>query len=312
VTSRQAVPREAGRPDSVASAAAAFLAHLHDGRNASEHTSRAYAGELERLLTWLGATADQPVIALEPTLLRGWIVERAGSGAARASVARTVACLRSFGRFLAMTDRVAANPAALLRAPRPQRKLPHWLETAQVEALLAAPMGDDLAAVRDRAILEVLYSTGMRVGELVGSDDPDYDRIGQVARLRGKGRKERLAPLGLPALRALETWLRARDAAHGRGPTERGTFIGTRGARLDQREVRRLLKRHIAVAGLAGCTSPHTLRHSFATHLLNAGADIRAVQELLGHASLNTTQVYTHISIEVLREVYRRAHPRGQ
>ena len=297
--------------DSVAAAATAFLTHLRDGRNVSEHTSRAYAGELERILTWLGPDADGPVTALESTRLREWIVERSGSGAARASVARTVACLRSFGRFLAMTERLAANPAALLRAPRAERKLPHWLENDQVLALLDAPEGDGLVAVRDRAILEILYSTGMRVGELVGSNDADYDRIGQVARLRGKGRKERLSPLGLPAIRALETWMRARDAALGRGDPARGMFIGSRGSRLDQREVRRLLKRYIALAGLAQRTSPHTLRHSFATHLLNAGADIRAVQELLGHASLNTTQIYTHLSIEVLREVYRRAHPRG-
>ena len=297
--------------DSIAGAAAAFLAHLRDGRALSEHTSRAYAGELERLLAWLGPDASGGLDALDGPRLRLWVAERAGGGAARASVARTVACLRSFGKFLAMTERVAANPAGLLRSPRPDRKLPHWLEAHELEALLTAPEGDGFVAVRDRAIIETLYSTGMRVGELVGSDDRDYDLVGQVARLRGKGRKERLAPLGLPAVRAIEAWRTVRDAALGRGEPSRGAFVGVRGLRLDQREVRRLLKKYIAAAGLATRTSPHTLRHSFATHLLRAGADIRAVQELLGHASLNTTQIYTHLSIEALREVYRRAHPRA-
>lgn len=296
-------------PGSAGDAAAAFLTWLRDARGASDHTCRAYRLELDALL--VGGLGHGTVDGLTPDRLRAHVAARASAGAAPASVARTAACLRSFGRFLAASERLGANPAALLRAPRAPRHLPHWLETAEVERLLAAPAGDGLIAVRDRAILEVLYSTGMRVGELCGSDDPHYDRLGQVARVRGKGRKERLAPLGLPAVRALEAWMAVRDARFGRGDPGRGTFLGSRGERIDQREVRRRLKRHLAVAGLSSRTTPHTLRHSFATHLVQAGADIRAVQELLGHASLDTTQIYTHLTIDALREAYRRAHPRA-
>jgi integrase/recombinase XerC len=302
-------PAITGPPGSVGEAAGAFLAWLRDARNASEHTLRAYTAELAGLCA--GAAAAEPLSGLDGARLRERVAARAAGGGAPASVARTAACLRSFGRFLAVTDRLGANPAGLLRAPRVHRKLPHWLETAEVEALLSAPAGDGPGEVRDRALLEVLYSTGMRVGELCGSDDRHYDLLGGVVRVRGKGRKERLAPLGVPAVRALEAWMAARDARFGRGMPERGTFLGSRGARLDQREVRRRLKRWIATAGLAARTSPHTLRHSFATHLVRAGADIRAVQELLGHASLDTTQIYTHLGIDELRETYRRAHPRA-
>jgi integrase/recombinase XerC len=165
--------------------------------------------------------------------------------------------------------------------------------------------------VRARAVLETLYSTGMRVGELCGLDESRLDLIGGVITVRGKGRKERLAPLGAPAVTAVEAWRVVRDARFARSGREAPVFRGARGGRLDQREVRRLLGDAIAAAGLAGRTTPHTLRHSFATHLLRAGADIRSVQELLGHASLATTQIYTHLSIDDLREAYIRAHPRA-
>ncbi len=291
----------------------AFLAQLADGRGVSVHTTRAYTRELAN---FAAAVGDQlPITDLEHLLFRTFVAERAGEGLAPASVARLVACLRSFGRWLATSERLPANPAALLRAPRVGRALPHYLETAEIDALLNAPQGDDEHALRDRAVLETLYSTGMRVGELVGGNDPDYDLIGGVVRVRGKGRKERLAPLGRPAIKALEAYRRLRDATHGKdagkGSTQRGTFLSVRGKRLNDREVRRLLQRHLASAGLSSKTHPHTLRHSFATHLLHAGADIRAVQELLGHASLNTTQIYTHLTIDALREVYRLAHPRA-
>ena len=170
--------------------------------------------------------------------------------------------------------------------------------------------GDSRAARRDRAILEMLYSTGMRVGELVALTDERLDRFGGVATLRGKGRKERLAPIGAPAVAALEAYQLTRDAAHGRARA-RATFLSLRGKPLADRDVRRILARAIKIAGIAPKTSPHTLRHTFATHLLRAGADIRAVQELLGHASLNTTQIYTHLSLTALREVYAKAHPRA-
>lgn len=285
----------------------AFLAQLRDARNASVHTLRGYAKDLAGLRDHLGAGAG--LEALDPRRLRAYVAHRAADGLAPASIARLVAAIRSFGRWLAVTERLPASPAGLLRAPRHRRKLPRWLEPDEIARLLAAPAGDDWAGCRARAVLETLYSTGMRVGELCGLAEKQLDLVGGVAVVRGKGRKERLAPLGGPAIRALEAWRRLRDARTGRSGRDDPVFRGARGGALDQREVRRILGDAIAQAGLAGRTTPHTLRHSFATHLLRAGADIRSVQELLGHASLNTTQIYTHLTIDDLREAYRLAHP---
>jgi integrase/recombinase XerC len=293
----------------LASCVAAFLATLRDARDASPHTLRGYAADLAGVVDHLGA--DTPVSALEARRLREHVEGRAAAGLAPASIARLVATIRSFGKWLAVTGRLGASPAGLLRAPRRGRKLPRWLEPDEIAALLAAPQGDGFAAVRARAVLETLYSTGMRVGELCGLDESRLDLIGGVITVRGKGRKERLAPLGAPAVTAVEAWRVVRDARFARSGREAPVFRGARGGRLDQREVRRLLGDAIAAAGLAGRTTPHTLRHSFATHLLRAGADIRSVQELLGHASLATTQIYTHLSIDDLREAYIRAHPRA-
>ena len=310
--------------ETLAESAAAFIAHLRDARGSSLHTLRAYQHELDALVAW--AAEHHPacrVVDLTPGLMREWLAVRAGdaraAGPAPATMARTVAALRAFGRFLAVSERLSANPASMLRTPRVGRKLPHYLELHDIEALLSAPSGDDEAARRDRAILEVMYSTGMRVGELVAIEDRHLDLIGTVVLLRGKGRKERLAPLGAPAVRAFEAYRATRDATHGRTVAGRASFLSCAsakyhsggGKRLYTRDVGRILRHHLAAAGLSPKTSPHTLRHSFATHLVQAGADIRSVQELLGHSSLNTTQIYTHLTIEALREVYRRAHPRA-
>jgi len=311
--------------ETIAAAVTAFLDHLRDARDASVHTQRAYRHELAGWLAWYQqqGLADLPVMALDAFSLRRWLADRAGGDGtttpSAAALARSVAALRAFGRFLATTERLPASPAALLRSPKVRRKLPHYLETHDLEALLAAPQGDEESAARDRAILETLYSTGMRVSELVGLNDRDLDLIGGIARVRGKGRKERLAPVGMPAVRAIETYRQVRDAEHGKGSAERGTFLssakakrgGGGGRRLSDVDVRRRLAFHLARVGLSSRTTPHTLRHSFATHLLRAGADIRVVQELLGHRSLNTTQIYTHLTIEALRQVYRKAHPRA-
>jgi integrase/recombinase XerC len=299
--------------ETIAEACCAFLDYLADARGMSEHTLRAYRQDLDRLLVWLAAEAPdlQTVADLEPRSLRVFVGDQAGGGLAPASVSRLVACVRSFGRFLARSERLEYNPAGMLRGPKQRRKLPHFLENEQLEALLNAPQGDDEIALRDRAILEMLYSTGMRVGELVGLDDPQVDALAGLIRVRGKGRKERLAPLGRPAARAWEAYRLARDAAHGRSRPERGAFLSRNGHRLADRDIRRLLKHYCIQADLPPNTTPHTLRHSFATHLLQAGADIRGVQELLGHASLNTTQIYTHLDLEHLRQIYLAAHPRA-
>ncbi len=212
--------------------------------------------------------------------------------------------------WLAVSERLPSSPAGLLRAPRLKRKLPRWLEPDEIERLLTAVQGDDWAAWRTRAVLETLYSTGMRVGELCGLEERHLDLVGGVAVVRGKGRKERLAPLGGPALRALEGWRRLRDARSGRSRREDPVFRGARGGALDQREVRRILADAIALAGLAGRTTPHTLRHSFATHLLGSGADLRSIQQLLGHANLSTTARYAHVDLQYLWDQYA-CHPRA-
>lgn len=310
--------------NAISEAVAAFIAHLSGARQASTHTLRAYVHELDACLAWLAREAPEvrELHQLDARLLRHCIADRAAAGLAPASIARAVAAIRAFGRFLATTERLTANPASTLRAPRKPRKLPHYLETAELEQLLAAPAahasaGDDEAALRDTALLEMLYSTGMRVGELVGLDDPRIDVFGGVVVVRGKGRKERLAPLGRPAIQAFERYRARRDAIHGKGSPNRGSFLSiahrrsSGGVRLADRDVRRILDRYLSLTGLSQRTTPHTLRHSFATHLLRAGADIRAVQELLGHASLNTTQIYTHLTMDALRAVYDRAHPRA-
>jgi integrase/recombinase XerC len=306
--------------ETVAASVAAFGASLRDGRQASAHTVRAYARELDGLLDWLRREADDvlTIDQVQPATLRRFIAARATTGLAPASVARLVSCVRAWGRFLAMSERLPVDPTTSLRAPKVRRALPHALEPDEIETLLAAPQGEDEVACRDRALFEVLYSTGMRVGELVALDDHHIDAIAGVVRVRGKGRKERLAMLGRPAAQALAAYRAVRDRVHGRAPTERGTFLSARagkrhgGKRLADRDVRRILAHHLAASGMSPRTTPHTLRHSFATHLLRAGADIREVQELLGHASLNTTQIYTHLTIEALRAVYDEAHPRAR
>jgi len=315
--------------DSIADAIAAFLTQRRDARQASVHTLRAYQHELDQLQAWLAREAPdlQQVHELEGRTLRAYIADRAkppragAAGLAPASLARAVAAVRAFGRFLAASERLTANPAAALRAPKLGRKLPHFLEHDEIAALLASPdcAAGDEAGLRDRAILEMLYSTGMRVGELVALGDQHIDCFGGMVVVRGKGSKERLALLGKPAIAAFERYRAARDAVHGREPGGRGSFLsvatakrhGGGGRRLSTRDIHRILRTHLLRCGLPLKTSPHTLRHSFATHLLQAGADIRAVQEFLGHASLNTTQIYTHLSMAALREAYMKAHPRA-
>jgi integrase/recombinase XerC len=205
---------------------------------------------------------------------------------------------------------IEQSPAAGLRTPKRPRKLPHFLSKKEVERLLAAPGPEDRYAVRDRAVLETLYSTGCRIAELTGLDEEDVDLRSGLARVRGKGRKERIAALGSFAVKALREYLHERLRMLA-SPGERGLFLNRYGERISTRSVARLLDKYIIRTGLAARTSPHTLRHSFATHLLDAGADLRSVQELLGHKNLETTQIYTHVSMERMRKIYDKAHPRS-
>jgi integrase/recombinase XerC len=223
-----------------------------------------------------------------------------------------VAAVRSWCRFLCRQGTLTANPAESLRTPRQDKKLPHFLGTGDLDHLLAAPPGDTPLGVRDRAILETLYSAGLRVSELTGLNLDDLDLDDGLVTVRGKGKRERLALLGKQARGAVRDWLAARAAMAGpRAATQPALFLNKNGTRLTSRSVGRLLEKYLALSGLDRRTSPHTLRHSFATHLLDAGADIRSVQELLGHRSLSTTQIYTHVTTNRLQDSYRKAHPRA-
>ena len=230
----------------------------------------------------------------------------------KGTIARKLSSIRSFYRFLCQEGVTDTNPAKAVRTPKLDRKLPHFLDSSEVVKLLESPDTDQLQGLRDRAILELLYSTGMRVSELVGLDFEDLDTWGEVVRARGKGKKERLAPVGRPAMNALKAYTEGRKTAPDRQRFDpRAIFLNKHGKRISARSVQRILDKYIKQVGLSGKTSPHTLRHSFATHLLDGGADLRAVQELLGHESIATTQIYTHLTAERLREVYDKAHPRA-
>ncbi len=242
--------------------------------------------------------------------LRGYVAALTEADYAKTSIARHLATLRSFFRFAQREELVEHNPAKPLRNPRRARSLPHFLSTEEIGRLLAAP-ADDPLGLRDRAILETMYSAGMRVSELVGVNDGDLDLEGHTVRIRGKGKRERLAPLGSYARRAIKNWLRHRQLPKGQtSGSLTPTFTNRFGRRLTTRSIGRMLEKYILLTGLDGRTSPHTLRHSFATHLLDHGADIRSVQELLGHKSLQTTQIYTHVTTAGLHRIYEKAHPR--
>jgi integrase/recombinase XerC len=297
-----------------------FIEHLRDAENASPQTVRGYRTDLREFAAFLrrrGGGRMAPLASVDHRTVRAWLAALAGRGAARSTTARKLAALRSFFRYAVRRGLVRTNPASLVATPRQERRLPRALSEAEVESLLDSAFGDGPLDRRDRAILELLYATGARVAEVVGADLGDLDLAGGEGMLRvlGKGRKERLAPIGSKAAAALRAWLPARrtlmTGAPARDADRDALFLNARGGRLTDRSVRRILDRRLREAALRQRVSPHALRHSFATHLLNAGADLRSIQELLGHASLSTTQKYTAVSTRRLLEVYRRAHPRA-
>ena len=288
-----------------------FLGHLAAERGLATSTLEDYARDLRRLREWALAAGHGDPACLAADDLRAFLVERAGHLAPR-SRARLVATLRAFGRFLTAEGLAAADPAATLRGPRLGRPLPDTLSVRQVEQLLAALQGARPRDLRDRAILETLYGCGLRVSELCGLDLADLDLADRSLRVRGKGSKTRVLPLGEPALLALRIWLeQGRGEVLGRRASA-AVFLNARGGRLSRVSVWTLIKRTAAAAGLAERVSPHTLRHSYATHLLEGGCDLRIVQELLGHADLATTEIYTHVDRSFLWEAYRGAHPRAR
>lgn len=309
-----------------------FTAYLRHERNASEHTLASYLIDLRQFVraVW-GADAVPPFDwgAVDRFAARRFLAETQKGGAEATTTARKLSSLRTFYRFLEREELIAANPFSGLKGPKRPRKLPHFLSVDEVTRLLGAParlwsdrdppkapqerLLAEYAARRDTALLETLYSTGGRVSEVAGLRDSDVDLLSGIVRVRGKGKKERLCALGKPAGKALRESLALRSALWGESGGKKDTplFRNVRGQRLTTRSIERLLKKYLAAAGLNADITPHALRHSFATHMLNAGADLRSVQELLGHASLSTTQIYTHVTVEKLRKVYEDAHPRA-
>jgi len=295
-------------------AIARFLQYLRVERNSSAYTIKSYREDLEALAEYLNERYGQAPAPEEITTLdlRGYLSGLHEQGYAKTTIARRLASLRSFFRFGQREGWTKANPAKPLRNPRKSRSLPHFLSSDELGKLLSAPPADQTSGLRDRAILEVLYSAGLRVSELVGLNDGDLDLAVGIVRVRGKGKRERLSPIGSFAAQALRAWLAKRRLSkkEPQGPAA-PIFVNRNGRRLTTRSVGRMLEKYLAITGLDRRTTPHTLRHSFATHLLDGGADIRSVQELLGHKSLVTTQIYTHVSTAHLRAAYEKAHPRA-
>lgn len=295
-------------------ALAEFLRHLAFEKNASAFTVKSYREDLNQALEFfrsrLSGTALEPA-QLTTRLLRAYLAWLHEQGYAKTTMARRIAAMRSWCRFLCRQGILTVNPAEGLRGPRQERKLPHFLNEQDLARLLEAPPADTPLGIRDRAILETLYSAGLRVGELTQLNVADIDVESGLATVRGKGKRERLALFGPQALAALGRWLAEREAVAPRARSQNALYLNKHGTRLTTRSVGRLLQKYLAQAGLDPRTSPHTLRHSFATHLLDRGADIRSVQELLGHRSLTNTQIYTHVTTQRLRDSYHKAHPRA-
>ena len=296
-------------------AIARFLQYLRVERNASQYTLKSYCEDLTALANYLAeASGGKTPLPGDITVLdlRGYVAAMHKSGYAKTTIARRLASLRSFFRFGQREGWTKSNPAKPLRNPRKGLSLPHFLSAEDIGRLLESPRANQPMGSRDRAILETMYSAGLRVSEVVGLNDGDLDFDAGVLRIRDKGRRERLSPVGSYATRAIMKWLKARklNSRESSGPSA-PVFVNKFGRRLSTRGVARMLEKYLKITGLDSRTSPHSLRHSFATHLLDRGADIRSVQELLGHKSLVTTQIYTHVSSAALHKAYEKAHPRA-
>jgi integrase/recombinase XerC len=294
---------------SLARHVAAFLRHLDGERNASPQTVKAYGSDLRQLVQYA-----RRVLGCEPRaedadllLLRGFLAHLHAEGLNRASAARKLAALRTFFRYLCREGVLETNPARPLQSPRLERRIPAYLDESELDGFLDVPGGTD-AAVRARAVLELLYGTGIRCAELVGLDLDEVDLEGRMVRVLGKGRKERVVPFGSRARDAVRAWLSVRERMR---PSTEALFVNARGSRLTDRSVRKLVSRRVKQTAIARKISPHALRHSFATHLLGRGADLRSIQELLGHSSLSTTQRYVHVDTTHILSIYKKTHPRA-
>ena len=319
-----------------------FLAHLRLNRNVSPHTVRAYDNDITQFLAFLASEKNRKMSELtaadlEPALVRAFIADRGRGGDARSTMARKLSGLRTFFRYLRREEVLDDDPARQAVAPKREQTLPAHLSETEMAQLLEMPSGTDPLGRRDRAILELFYASGLRLSELVGLDVDDVDLRGRLVRVMGKGSKERLVPFNQSTERALRAWFRDRlelRTENGERRTENGerrtqngerrtanggrrtardpVFVNYRGTRLTGRSVDRIVRRYVAQCSTQFGISPHALRHSFATHLLQRGADLRAIQELLGHARLSTTQRYTHVNAAQLIDVYRKAHPKAK
>ncbi len=322
-----------------------FLNYLSYEKRFSEHTAKCYGADLTQFGEYLLNTAacdvstgtttmsaiesgtdaaqtsvatqtapklDQLLISVDVNAVRAYLAILNEKQYSKSTIARKLATLRSFYKFLIKRNHVTSNPVMAVRTPKQEKKLPRFLEYEQVKRLLETPPVDTWLGARDRAIMETLYSTGIRVSELVALNMDDIDFLGEVIHIRGKGKKERIAPIGSSALQVIQHYMEFRNkrAQNNSNFDARVLFANKHGRRLSTRSVRRKMDKYLKMAGLDPNISPHTLRHSFATHMLNNGADLRSVQELLGHQSLSTTQVYTHLTTSRLKDVYENAHPR--
>lgn len=317
-----------------------FLSYLKFERHFSVHTAKCYGADLSQFAGFLQndanasadhdasgsweqqptattatqsqTTVEQLIIAADANTIRKYMAHMGQKEYSRATTARKLATLRSFYKFLVKRNYLASNPVISIKTPRQEKKLPRFLEYEEVQRLLNAPPTNTWLGARDRAILETLYSTGMRVSELVALNMEDVDFLGEVIHIRGKGKKERLSPIGSSALQAIQHYIEFRNKRMANDSSFDGKvlFANKHGQRLSTRSVRRKMDKYLKETGLDPAISPHTLRHSFATHMLNNGADLRSVQELLGHQSLSTTQVYTHVTTSRMKQVYDDAHPR--
>jgi integrase/recombinase XerC len=302
-------------PDGLAAYRERFVAHLTSVRGLSTHTVRAYRGDVTALLRYLADSGRDDLAALDLPLLRGWLGAQYRTGHLRSTLARRAAAARAFTAWATRAGLLGSNPGLRLAAPRPHRVLPAVLHPEQAAAALHAAQrgaaGVDPVALRDHAVVELLYATGIRVAELCGLDLGDLDGQRRLVRVLGKGSKERAVPYGLPAERALLRWIEQGRPALAQSHSAAALFLGARGGRVDQRIIRAVV--HDVVGAVTGAPDmgPHGLRHSAATHLLEGGADLRTVQELLGHATLATTQLYTHVTVERLKAIHDRSHPRS-
>ena len=294
-----------------------YFNYLRAEKNASPHTLDNYGRDISRFGKFLASKGMGDGDALwrkvDRSSIRQYLAELNRAALSKASIARALAALRSFYRFLCREGLITSNPFVGVLTPKRQKTLPRFLDVEATRRLMEAADGQDLISLRDRAILEMLYSTGMRVSELTSLDCAAIDLLGEVVLVMGKGKKERMSPLGKQAVLVLGNYFRERGINPLRSGGSRPViaFINKSGGRLTARSVRTVIRKYVRKLALSEKVSPHALRHSFATHLLNAGADLRSVQELLGHSSLSTTQVYTHVTAERMKQVYEKAHPRA-